>query len=107
MSTPLIVLITAPVDEAEELAEALVERQLVACANLLPPMQSIFRWEGAVTNESECLLLCKTSEAAYSALEAALPELHPYDVPELLAFPAQHALAEYAQWVADATRHAS
>lgn len=101
MSQPLIVLITAPVEEAPKLAEALVDRRLVACVNILPRVDSVFRWEGRIEREPESLLICKTSAAGYDALEAALGELHSYDVPECLAVATDRALDAYAQWVAD------
>lgn len=99
MTEPLIVLITATEAEAPALAEALVERRLVACVNIVAPVRSVFRWEGRIESEPEALLVCKTSPSAYDALEAALPELHAYDVPECIAVSTDRALAAYAQWV--------
>lgn len=101
MSEPLIVLITATEAEAPALAEALVERRLVACVNIVAPVRSVFRWEGRIESEAEALLICKTDPARYDALEAALPGLHSYDVPECIAVSTDRALAAYAQWVAE------
>lgn len=103
MSEPLIVLITATEAEAPQLAEALVARRLVACVNIVPRLQSVFHWEGRVESEAEALLICKTSAERYDSLEAELPGLHSYDVPECLAVRTDRALAAYAQWVADET----
>ncbi|WP_420427331.1 divalent-cation tolerance protein CutA [Algiphilus sp.] len=107
MSEPLVVLVTAPQAEASALAEALVERQVAACVNILPGVQSVFLWEGRVDHEQESLLICKTSRSGYAAFEAALLELHSYDVPECIALEAQQAHAAYAQWVVDSTRGAA
>ncbi len=104
MNKPLVVLITVPVAEAADRAEALVARRLAACVNILPSVQSVFQWQGAVEQEPESLLMCKTSAETYPALEAALDELHSYDVPECIALESAHALGAYAQWVEDETR---
>lgn len=101
MSEPLIVLITATEAEAPALAEALVERRLVACVNIVAPVRSVFRWEGRIESEAEALLVCKTDAGRYDALEGALPGLHSYDVPECIAVSTDRALAAYAQWVTD------
>lgn len=103
MSQVLVVLITAPEAEASALADSLVARRLVACVNIVAGMQSVFHWEGRVESEAESLLICKTSPARYADLEAALPALHSYDVPECIAVASDHALAAYAQWVRDET----
>lgn len=107
MSEPLIVLITATEAEAPALAEALVERRLVACVNIVAPVRSVFRWEGRIESEAEALLVCKTGAARYEALEAALPALHSYDVPECIAVSTDRALAAYAQWVSQESVPAS
>lgn len=104
MSDVLVVLITAPEQEAPVLASALVERRLAACVNIVPAIQSVFHWEGRVDQEQESLLICKTSRDRYPALESGLAELHSYDVPECIALEAQQAIAAYAQWVVDSTQ---
>ena len=104
MSNPLVVLITASESEAADLAEALVERRLVACVNIVPNVESVFRWDGGVEREPEALLVCKTSPEAYDALESELPSLHSYDVPECIAIETDRALAAYAQWVSAEAR---
>lgn len=104
MALPLVVLITAPDAAARELAEALLARRLIACANLLPGATSVFRWEGRVQTERETVLLCKTAPDRYRALEQALAELHPYDVPECIALPGTQTLDAYARWVEAETR---
>ena len=96
----VIVLCTFPADhDAAGLARAVVSERLAACVNILPPMQSVYRWEGEVEQASEHQLIIKTTPARVAALQARLSELHPYDVPEILVIPVE-AAAAYQQWVA-------
>jgi periplasmic divalent cation tolerance protein len=97
-----IVLLTFPEGEhAATIATALVERQLAACVNLLPGATSIYRWQGAVQRESEVVGIAKTTRARLPALKQALAALHPYECPELLAFPATDGLPAYLAWLAE------
>lgn len=84
---------------ARQLAEALVGERLAACVNQLPGVQSIYRWQGAVTTDSEVLLLIKTTTDRFDALKARLLQLHPYDLPELIAAPVTHGHSAYLDWV--------
>jgi len=92
-------MVSAPPDAARDLARALVERRVAACANVLDPIQSFFWWEGRVQDEPEALLILKTRSDRFEALRAAVEELHPYDVPEVIAVPVDAALKTYAAWV--------
>jgi periplasmic divalent cation tolerance protein len=85
----VVVLVTAP-DEAvaRRIAEGLVEGRLAACVNLVPGIRSIYRWEGALQDDREMLMLIKTASERLDALTARVHELHPYDLPEVLALPA-------------------
>ena len=95
----LLALCTAPNDEAaEQLARTLVEERLAACVNRLG-VHSTWRWQGAIHAEPEVLLLIKTTHERFDALKSRLPALHPYDVPELIAFDALDGLAGYLGWV--------
>lgn len=89
---------------AGRIAEALVEERLAACVNVLPGLQSVYRWQGQIQRDAEVLLLIKTTRARYPALQARLPQLHPYELPELLAVEAAAGLPAYLQWVAESTR---
>ncbi len=101
----LVVLITAPAGAAEaELARTLVDERLVACVNLIPGVRSLYRWQGEVQDDAESLLLCKTTPDRYAALEARVRELHPYEVPEIIALPLVHGSAPYLAWLAEQTR---
>lgn len=101
---PIVVLVTVPPDAARNLARTLVEERLAACVNVLPGLQSVYRWEGEVAEESETLLLVKTTRDRYDAMETRLLELHPYDVPEIVALPIEKGLPAYMAWLADSTR---
>ena len=94
------VLITAPdADVGAALAGALVEEGLAACVNLVPGVRSIYRWEGAVQDDTEVLLIAKTREALLPALTARVEALHPYDVPEVIALPIAGGSAAYLAWL--------
>lgn len=98
----LVVLTTVGnADEATRLARHLVEKRLAACVNILPQVRSVFRWEGAVQEESELLLLSKTTRARFAALAAGIREVHGYDVPEIVALTASEVGDAYAAWVRD------
>lgn len=84
---------------AERIAQALVAERLAACVNLLAPCRSVYRWEGAVESAEEVPLLIKTTALRWAALQARYAQLHPYQVPELLAWPPARALPAYAAWV--------
>jgi periplasmic divalent cation tolerance protein len=97
----VIVLTTLSAEaDADKLGRTLVEEHLVACVNVLPPMQSIYRWQGAVEVSTERQLIMKTSANRVDALKDRLAELHPYDVPEILVLPIADGGASYLQWVA-------
>lgn len=84
---------------AQTIAEALVRERLAACVNRLPGIHSIYRWQGAVTTDNEELLLIKTMAIRFEALRARLLELHPYELPELIAVPVERGHAAYLDWV--------
>ncbi|MGH7483290.1 MAG: divalent-cation tolerance protein CutA [Longimicrobiales bacterium] len=96
---------TAPDTEvAERLVRALVDDRLVACGNILPACRSIYRWEGRVETAMEAVVILKTTAAAVPALVGRVRELHPYDVPEVLALPVTGGLGTYLDWVGDSVR---
>lgn len=86
---------------AGRIARVLVEERLVACANVLPGMHSVYRWQGTTEEADEVLLLLKTTRGALPALQARLVALHPYELPELLAVEAAGGLPAYVGWIAD------
>jgi periplasmic divalent cation tolerance protein len=100
-----VVLMTAP-DRAtaESLGEALVRERLAACANVLPGITSWFWWEGELERAEEALVVLKTRAERVGELLARAAELHPYDVPELLALPVEAGLPAYLEWVGRESR---
>ena len=100
MSDVLVILCTFPSPEqARQIGTALVERQLAACVNLVPAVESIYRWEGKVETASEVLAIFKTTRAVFPALQQALTELHPYEVPEIIAVSPDQVAGPYHSWV--------
>ena len=103
-SQPLVVYCTCPDQTtAERIAEAVLIERLAACANIVPGLISIFRWQGQIRRDPELLLILKTREAVYSLLEGRIRELHPYEVPEIVALPIQAGAADYLGWLTDNT----
>jgi periplasmic divalent cation tolerance protein len=88
-------------EEAVSLARSVVERRLVACANVLSGMRSLYRWQGAIQEEREHLVLLKTRADRFDDLAKAFDELHPYDVPELIALPVARGTDAYLGWIRD------
>ena len=95
----LVVLCTIPEERARAFARSIVEARLAACVNVLPPMRSIYRWRGEISDDAECQLVIKTTRDRWAALQAFAREKHGYEVPELLALNVEHALPEYASWL--------
>jgi periplasmic divalent cation tolerance protein len=88
--------------EAESVARAVVEERLAACANILGPCRSIYRWQGKAEEADEVAAIFKTSEAAAPRLVARIAALHGYEVPAIAIWPISEAVAAYASWVAQA-----
>lgn len=98
----LVVLVTTPtIQVARQLALTLVEERHAACCNILPAVQSVYRWEGNLEETEEVLMLVKTTPDRYPHLQQRIQELHPYNVPEIIAVPVVAGLGEYIGWAAD------
>src|SRR5207245_1061165 len=105
MTDALLVFTTLPnADKAADVARALVEERLAACANLLPAVRSIYRWEGKIQDDNEVLVLFKTRAENVERLKARILELHPYEVPEVLAVPIESGYQAYLEWLENQTR---
>ncbi len=101
---PLLIITNCPDEEvANTIALALVEAKLAACVNILPRIQSVYRWQGSVESAVEIPLLIKSTAAAYPTLEKTIRELHPYEVPEIIALPINRGLPAYLNWLAEET----
>ena len=100
MSEPLVVIVTCPSQqEAESIAEAVVEQRLAACVNVAGPVRSFFRWEGALQKEAEWLLFVKSISERLEELCQELARLHSYDVPEIIAVPVSGGSEKYLKWL--------
>jgi periplasmic divalent cation tolerance protein len=96
----ILVLTTLPdAERARALVHELVERRLVACGTVIDGVTSIYRWEGETEEARESQVILKTRKECWTALARAVTELHPYDVPELVALPIEHGLPAYLEWV--------
>src|SRR5688572_3337130 len=102
MESLLLVFCTFPdVASARQIGTALVERQLAACVNLLPAVESVYRWQGKVESAAETLAIFKTTSGAFPDFQRALSEEHPYEVPEIVAVQPAAVAGTYGKWVAD------
>jgi periplasmic divalent cation tolerance protein len=104
MTDNRIVLTTAgSVDEARRIAEALLDRKLAACVNIVPKVVSIYRWKGKVEEAEEWMLLIKTS-VAFEQVRDAILEMHSYELPECMSISIEEGSAEYLKWLADSAK---
>lgn len=95
-----VVMVTAPnQQEADRLAEQMVQERHAACATTVAQVQSVYWWEGKVVKEQEALLFLKTTEDKFPSLQEAILKAHPYKVPEILALPVKDGLPQYLEWV--------
>ena len=100
MSEVLIAFCTFPeATIAAKVAKEVVEERLAACANILPDVRSIYRWEGKVESADEVLVVFKLAAPRYAEFETKIRSVHPYEVPEIIAFPISKGLPAYLQWV--------
>ena len=101
MQPTLLVITNCPDEEsANAIALAVVEAKLAACVNILPRVQSVYRWQGVVESATEIPLFIKSTAAGYPALEAAIRQHHPHEVPEIIALNIERGLPAYLNWVA-------
>lgn len=102
---PQIVLNTCPDQEtAQDIASQLVELQLAACVNIIPGIESIYRWQDKIESATEYLLIIKTQTDCYTELESTIQALHPYELPEVVAVPIEAGLSAYLDWINNNTK---
>lgn len=99
--TDAVIIITHLPDRelALKLSRALVERHLAACASVLAPCTSVYRWQDRIEETAEVPLLIKTRSGLYGEVEAIIREFHPYELPDIIAIPAEHVLPQYLEWL--------
>jgi periplasmic divalent cation tolerance protein len=103
MSDKKIVLTTSgSQDEARKIARSLVERRLAACVNIVPQIESIYRWQGNVDQALEWLLIIKTTAGAFEKVSCAIRELHSYELPECICLDIEDGTLAYFNWIAEA-----
>jgi periplasmic divalent cation tolerance protein len=102
MTDKKIVLTTSgSVEEARKIAQALVERRLAACVNIVPHIESVYWWQGKVESAQEWLLIVKTTGACYERVRQGISELHSYDLPECICLSIEDGSAEYLKWIGE------
>jgi len=104
MTAFIVVFITAPNEkEAAAISRTLVEERLAACANIIPTVRSIYRWQGSVEDEQEVLMIVKTKKSLFERLKQRVKELHSYEVPEIIGLPLAEGSKEYLDWIGQET----
>lgn len=105
MSDFIVVFVTCgSEEEALRIARTLVEESLAACANIVSPLRSIYRWEGKIWDEKEWLLIIKTQESRFEDLARRVKDLHSYSVPEIIALPIVKGSLHYLTWIEENTK---
>ncbi len=97
----IILSTTGSREEAQEIARALVERKLAACVNIVGPIESVYRWQGAVETSQEFLLIIKTTAAAYERVRDLIRLLHSYELPECVELSIEDGLPKYLEWIGE------
>jgi len=103
MACVLLYMTASNAEEAAGIGRALVEERLVACANVIPGVRSIYRWEGAVRDEGEAVLMAKTEESRAAAATARIKALHSYDLPCVVVLPLTGGNTDFLQWIESET----
>ncbi len=98
-----ILVTTASEEEAERIAEELLAAKLIACANIVGGVRSLFSWAGAVQKEQEILIIMKSRQVLFEEIEQKVRQIHSYDVPEILALPILTGSGPYLQWLGEET----
>jgi periplasmic divalent cation tolerance protein len=100
----LVLTTCGSLEEARSIAQTLVERQLAACVNIAPQIESVYRWQGGVESATEWLLVIKTTAEAFDRLRETLSALHSYELPECIAIAVEDGSAAYLEWIGQSVR---
>ena len=101
----IIIFITAPTsDKANEIADALVNERLAACATIIPQIKSIYWWEGKLCRDEEVMILAKSQKALFPEIMSRVQSLHSYEVPEIVSIPIVDGLPAYLEWIKTVTK---
>jgi len=100
----LVLTTCGSLEEARSIARALVKRQLAACVNIAPQIESVYRWQGEVETSTEWLLVIKTTLEAFDRVREALTELHSYELPECIEIAIEEGSAPYLEWIGESVR---
>ncbi|HUQ49878.1 MAG TPA: divalent-cation tolerance protein CutA [Terriglobales bacterium] len=95
----IILTTTGNQTEARKIARALVEQKLVACVNIVPGVESVYRWKGKLESSNECLLAIKTSQKRFKAVQDVIKQMHTYDLPEIVSVAIEGGSKEYLKWL--------
>ncbi len=104
MAEIVVLVTTSSAEDSSRIARALVDGGLVACANILPEIRSIFRWEGKIADDRESLMILKSLTDRFEEVSLKIKELHSYSVPEVIALPIVDGLRGYLAWIREMTR---
>ena len=104
MGSYILCLVTIDdLSKASEIAGILVKNRLAACVNIVPQIQSIYRWKGEICNDTERLMIIKTQKHLFGKLEDVIRKMHPYEIPEIISFDILQGYPEYLRWIDDST----
>lgn len=102
MTDKIVVMVTgASVRECKKIARHLLEKRLIACANLFPQIRSLYRWKGKIADEKECWMILKSSRELFPAIQTEVETLHSYHVPEVIALPIIDGSLNYLNWIGE------
>ena len=108
MTDKVVIFVTAASSgEGKKIARHLVETKLAACVNILPPMESVYRWEGKIAEEREFLLIIKSTGELFPEIKAEISKIHSYHTPEIICLPVIEGSRNYLQWVSDSVKPAA
>jgi periplasmic divalent cation tolerance protein len=100
----LVLTTCGSLDEARSIAHTLVERQLAACINIVPQIESVYRWQGKIESATEWLLVIKTTLSAFARVREALGQLHSYELPECIEIAIEDGNSAYLEWIGESVR---